>query len=299
MKTFDYEKAWAELALPAFKQLPTAALCLVEEVGIVAADLQQGIHCDMIWPDDNGKLREMFGRLDSETLATAAHVVYYYSHWRPGGSTSDGAPVVLCGWKFSNYADQVLRIRFNLGRDVKSGVGLLIHEGTIRVCYSSRDSWTWHEVAPATDAGMAEASKIADTIRRKIDTQSSRDDRDSAAWKAFEAIKSTVAWPGFDTAAYMVEESELELRRAARMPKPDKEKLFREIISEFDKSVSNATAKRDGELWLVDHDLPTENAIYYNHTSQWCFGWRKPYVGEARESLLAALAKFPFPYDVK
>ena len=36
MKTFDYEKAWQDLALPAFKQLPTAVLCLAEEVGIVA-----------------------------------------------------------------------------------------------------------------------------------------------------------------------------------------------------------------------------------------------------------------------
>jgi len=298
MKTFDHEKAWQDLALPAYKQLPTAALCLIEHAAIVADGLRQDSACNMVWPDDGGKLREMFERLDSETLASASHVSYVYNHWKPSASVAGDAPKSH-GWKFSDYADQVLRARFGLGRDIKSGAGLLIHEGTIRVCYSSRDSWTWHEVAPATENGIVAASKIADTIRRKVAVHGGMAERDNAAYKAFEEIKSIAAWPEFDTSGYMVEESVLELRQAARMPKPDKAKLAEKVRAAYDNDVAKANQERDGYLWLIEHDIPTDNAIFYDHTGQWSFGWRRPYTGEARETLLKALAKFPFSYDVK
>lgn len=226
MKTFDYEKAWQDLALPAFKQLPTAVLCLAEEVGIVADDLHQDKQCCMIWPEDGGKLREMFNRLDSVTLSRAAHVLHDYNYWRPGKSIAGNAPVTKCGWKFSNYADQVLRSRYNIALDSKAMVGLRIHEGTIRVCYSSSDMWTWHEVAPATDEGMEKAGLIASQLSHKMAGITRRDDRDSAANLFMEELKKTVAWPDFDISGYMVEEEELKLRQAARMPKPDKEKLI-------------------------------------------------------------------------
>lgn len=300
MKTFDYEKAWQDLALPEFKKLPNAVLTLVEETAIIAADLGQDWNCCMIWPDDNGKLRELFERLDSATLARAAHVVYFYGHWRPAASIAGNAPVIAGGahWKFSHYADQVLRARFNISaRDSASKVSLQIHEGTIRVCYSSPDMWTWHEVAPATEEGMRAAGEIADSLRRNT-TQPRRSDRDEAAHKFFEEIKKTEAWPDFSTAGYTVEESELELRRAARMPKPNKTKLILEINQAFDKELSDMTTERDGMLWLVEHDLPKDNCIYYNHMGRFCFGWRNPIAADAKAQLLERLAGFPFPYDV-
>lgn len=298
MKTFDYENAWLELALPAYKQLPNAALVLIEEVGIVADNLHQNSACDMVWPDDGGKLREMFDRLDSETLATAARVSYFYSHWRPGDSIAGDAPTVPCGWKFANYADQVLRGRFNVGRSIKSCIGLMIHEGAFRVGYSSRDMRIWEEVAPATEEGHKHAGAIAGRIRRSVAGKLGAD-ADSAAYHEMEKIKAD-AKPGlWDTSRFMVEESELELRRAERMPKADKSKLIAEINATFEKDVANLTVERDGELWLVANDLPKDNAIYYKHTGQWCFGWRKPYTGKAREELLAKLAKFPFSYEIK
>jgi hypothetical protein len=299
MKTFDYEKAWQDLALPAFKQLPNAVLCLAEEVGIVADNLHQDRQCCMIWPEDGGKLREMFKRLDSVTLSRAAHVLYMYNHWRPGKNIAGNAPVTKCGWKFSNYADQVLRARFNIALDSKATVGLRIHEGTIRVCYSSRDMWTWHEVAPATDEGMEKAGAIASDLSRKISVTSRRGERDSIAWKFMEELEEVVAWPDFDTSGYMVEETELELRRAMRMPKPDKEKLIAEINGHFTDKLATMTTERDGMLWLVNHDLPTDNAIFYSHAGRFCFGWRNPITGDAKAQLLAKLTDFPFPYDVQ
>lgn len=308
MKTFDYETAWKELALPAYKQLPNAALVLIEETGLVSENLHQNSACNMVWPDDGGKLREMFERLDINTLATAAHVSYCYSHWRPGKSIAGDAPTVPGGWKFANYADQVLRVRFNAARDVKSGVGLLIHEGTIRVGYSSSDMWTWHEIAPATQDGHAAAVGIADQLRRKIagkrNTRSERE-ADNAAYAFMEELKKREAWPGWSIAPYMLEESELKLRQAARMPKPDKAKLIAELQADFEKKRQEATTERDGFLWLLEHDIPTGNCIYYSHTGRFCFGWRgkhspgEKYEGKTRLKLLELLKGFPFEYDVE
>jgi hypothetical protein len=299
MKTFDYEKAWQDLALPAFKQLPNAALCLAEEVGIVADNLHQDAKCCMIWPEDGGKLREMFERLDSATLSRASRVLHDYNHWSPGASIAGNAPVTKCGWKFSNYADQVLRSRFNIALDSPARVSLRIHEGTIRVCYSSNDMWTWHEVAPATDEGMKKAGQITDDLSRKIASYANRNERDHAAWVFFEELKKPVAWPDFETSGYMVEEEELKLRRAARMPKPDKEKLIVEINADLQNKLATMTTERDGMIWLVNHDLPTDNAIFYSHTGRFCFGWRNPITGDAKTQLLARLDGFPFPYDIQ
>ena len=294
MKIFDYKEAWKQLALPEYKKLPNAALVLIEEVGIVAENLAQGPGCDMVWPDDGGKLREMFERLDNETLATADRVSYYYYHWMPGDSIAGDAPTVSGGWKFANYADQVLRARFNVGRDVKIGVGLMIHEGAFRVGYSSKDAWTWKEVSPATQEGFEHATAALKLVRRSFNLIGYS--ADSAAVSAMEKVEELRIW---DTSRFMVEESELELRRALRMPKPDKEKLIRKIKDEFENKVATLTTKRDGELWLVEHDLPTDNAIFYSHIGSWCFGWRKPYTEVARIELLARLSRFPFSYDVK
>jgi len=298
MKTFDYENAWQDLALPAFNQLPEKIRLLLDETTKQAADLHQDKNLRVIWPE-NGKLRAAFEAVDSDTLARAARVIYYFGHWRPCASVAGNAPASGESWKFANYADQILRLRFNLpDRDNAASVSLQIHEGTIRVCYSSPDSWTWHEVAPATDSGMKAAGGIAVSLRGELAGKSKREDRDNAAWLFMEKIKQIPAWSDLDSSGYIVEETELEIRRVARMPKPDKAKLIAEINRDFETELASKTIERDGKLWLVEHDLPLDNAIYYNHTGKWCFGWRHTLSTEAREMLLAALAPFPFPYDV-
>lgn len=206
MKTFDYENAWLELALPQYKRLPNQVLVLVEEVSIVAANLTQNSACEMIWPDDGGKLRRQFEAIDSENLANAANVVYFYGHWRPSSEYAKNAPEIKSGgcWKFSNYADQVLRARFGVSRESNEMVGLNIIEGTIRLYYSSPDMWTWKEVAPATEPGMKQALEIESKLRRKLAAQNCRRNRDDAAWGFFRDNDGIAAWPDFDTKKYHV-----------------------------------------------------------------------------------------------
>lgn len=300
MKTFDYQTAWQALALPAFQKLSPTVKALLDATHEAADNLSQVGDCTMPWPEDGGKLKGMFEAMDSESLSNAALVVNYYGHWRPGASIAGDAPKLEGGthWKFSHYADQVLRSRY--GHDSRHTVSRQIHEGTIRVCYSSNDMRTWHEVAPATDEGNKLAQEISASLTRKVATASAtRRRRDDIAYKFIEELKSTVARPEWNTAHYMVEEAELEIRRVQRMPKPDKAALIADVKKDFDKDVEALTVERDGQLWLIENDIPTANAIYYKHTGKWCFGWRKTYTGEAREMILKALAKFPFVYDVK
>jgi hypothetical protein len=77
-------------------------------------------------------------------------------------------------------------------------------------------------------------------------------------------------------------------------------KARKAVAQEYAKTVATATIKRDGQRWLLDN-LPSmdSNAIYYNHTGRWGFGWRNPLALEALPEVLDALQKFPFPYDLQ
>lgn len=105
-------------------------------------------------------------------------------------------------WKFSHYADQSLRGRLGLveSGDHRYGNGWhsAVHEGVLRLCYSSRNMWTWVEVCPAT-VSMRDAA--ASTITRLRQAGSTIDRRckhkiDSAVYTAVEKARKTGGiWP--------------------------------------------------------------------------------------------------------
>jgi hypothetical protein len=76
-------------------------------------------------------------------------------------------------------------------------------------------------------------------------------------------------------------------------------KDYAEHVAKAQRAIERAAAERDGFLWLLDRGMNTENVIFYNHTGKFSFGWRSPITGATREALLAALAEFPYPYDVE
>ena len=80
----------------------------------------------------------------------------------------------------------------------------------------------------------------------------------------------------------------------------NKLKRQRETIkSEQEETIRNAMTKRDGLLWLMDHDISIDNVIYYSHTKRFCFGWRSPIEPPVKSALLDLLCEFPFDYDIK
>jgi len=70
------------------------------------------------------------------------------------------------------------------------------------------------------------------------------------------------------------------------------------LTANRDKAIHRANVEHDGQMWLCDHGI-TESAIYYSHTGRFGFGWSRPVGKEVINELRAALAGFPFDYDIK
>ncbi len=221
----DHETAWHLGAKPLFESLSPEIKALFAHVCTVAADLSQNHNCDMCWPDDGGDLRKRFEAFDDVTLATAALATNFYGHWSPEGtaaSTGGGT------WKFSNYADQVLRGRLDASPrgGYRHGLSFMIHEGVIRVGLSTKWSWTWDEVALATAENMA-------TIRAAIN-----------------AIAAPAVMPGVDRSAWdkygdTVKARALKLH-AQRTPNDDSP-LAAMLHTERFKVPGGTLAKRDDD----------------------------------------------------
>ncbi len=112
---FDYEAAWLDLAEPGFRNVTTEhpeILTLLREVTEKHGDVaQEQKTLDLPWPDG---LRERFEAFDSTVLAVASFIVYNYGHWMPAKVEAERG---LQTWRFTNWADQVLRARCGVSKN--------------------------------------------------------------------------------------------------------------------------------------------------------------------------------------
>lgn len=189
MSEFDYKRAWAELAKPAYLALPQYTKTVLEAVANICHDMHQQDNLSMQW---TAPLRDYFGKINTPDLALASRVIYVTGHWFPTGGDLD-LPGRNHGahWKFSNYADQALRSRLGVAGETP----FQIHEGVIRLCYSSRDMWTWTEVAPATEEGLERAKELCSEFGHFASNSKTREQRDHAAWQFHNALKTRIQWP--------------------------------------------------------------------------------------------------------
>lgn len=299
MKTFDYAAAFRHDAAPAFRALPPQIIALYAQTAAAAAELNQAPDTSMPWPKDAGQLRAAFEAIDSATLANASRTIYNYGHWYPGTVKAEGQPPLIgTYWKFSHYADQVLRGRLGLAesgdKNHGAGFGIAVHEGDIRIWYSSRDMWTWTEVAPATTEGAEKARAIISAMQAQLPPIGH--EREGAICHAMEALRTP---PRF-----MCEEGDQEelpaeredrARKAAALPAKERA----DVLRRYANTTRKATAERDAMLWLLDHGITTENAIYYDHTKTLSFGWRTPYGPVATSRLLDVISEYPGAYEIK
>lgn len=150
MKVFDYAAAWHGLAIPAYNTLPEEVKSLYRVTAEKSRGLTQLQDLSMPWPDG---LREDFRAFNTATLASASRAVYFCGHWKPSREFFLGAEHGA-HWKFSSYADTTLAERLGLNpphaRTDGNAKFVRIHEGYIRVCFSSPWSWRWEEVGPAS-----------------------------------------------------------------------------------------------------------------------------------------------------
>ena len=156
---FDYRRAWTNLAFPSWQKLDPEVHALVRLTDETAEGIRQGPDLRLPWPGRE-QLWQRLEALDSCTLAYGARVVWSVGHWLP---TDD---IVAKGlrwlqvrgayWRFSLYADHVLAARLlpTSRRWAKSdwrGWDVQVHDGLVRLCASTNDSWTCTEIGWATE----------------------------------------------------------------------------------------------------------------------------------------------------
>jgi hypothetical protein len=73
----------------------------------------------------------------------------------------------------------------------------------------------------------------------------------------------------------------------------------RDIVEKYQHAIRAAKAEHDGMMWLMDHDIPVDNVIYYTHTEKFCFGWRQPMERSVISRLLDILSEFQWDYEIK
>lgn len=95
-------------------------------------------------------------------------------------------------------------------------------------------------------------------------------------------------------------------REQKRQEKKRQEKKRRAVLSIVDearkkavKLVENAEIEQAGRLWLLANGLRDDNWIFYNHSGEWCLGWRQPLTQAQSEEWRDKLEGFPFVYKIK
>jgi len=91
--------------------------------------------------------------------------------------------------------------------------------------------------------------------------------------------------------AYIKEQTKTKTKKA----KAQREKIVNECQIESQKLI----IKKNGLLWLLDHNINIDNCIYYGHLNVFCFGWQTPISESVKPELIKLLKNFPFDYKIE
>ena len=198
---FNFRRAWRELASPAFNALPANVRDLYTSICVRCEGMGQSKNLNMPWPDDEDtqhtdSLQGQLEKIPSDVLAQAAQVIHNYGHWRYDGEGDKTGG----HWKFANYIDQVLRVRLGARVDFPPTYGskairqLRVIQGCLRVCFSTKDRWSWVEFGPATEANLAELDKMTERVINHHTRERTDQGIDDAIAKVKAAQKSFGPW---------------------------------------------------------------------------------------------------------
>jgi len=231
---FDYEGAWYAIAKPGFDRLTApggnaVVVSAMHRIDEECGDLPQDrTTLDMPWP--NIAMRELFEQIDSTTLAVASFVVYSYGHWKPGHEKMR----VKETWKFANYADQVLRTRLGIVRDIgsrSSGYAFAVQNGLLELTYSARNEWNRIPVGFATEETHERARSVVNRAMLSVPTPNIYDIGNRVSQEADllndEVIVGVLGNKSFNIDEFMLSEERYEYVQACRkaercgLPVPD------------------------------------------------------------------------------
>lgn len=279
MSNFNYPKAYCVLAVPAFARLNAKQKNAHSKLIPLVGELQQDRALSIpISP----AIIEILNALSCVELAEMSRASYFVGHWYPGHLPKIFPNSRGESWKIANCCDQILRQRLKPPHNVE------IHDGKLRVIFSSHRCWVWEEFGLATEKNLE--------IFKKSNLPFGEDTLHDSVKQV--AVMCGDLWPDVDTlpdnelyALFSVKTKEACLARIKIENQTKIKKLKEEIRA----------AKRElvGFQWFVEHGISLKNCIYYSHTGKFCFGWMTPLTDAEKSTLEKALTDCPYDYDFK
>lgn len=161
MTEFDFKKAWKETILPKWEDMDySLKLAIFQASEIVKERPQRKKDLNIEYTPD---LKKLFENFKIDALAESSHIVYFLGHWFPYEIPLDefskaynlGNLLTHSTWKVSNILDQILAERLGIENRPEKHPSCQffyngVHQGKLRVAYSSLKLWTWVEVCWAT-----------------------------------------------------------------------------------------------------------------------------------------------------
>jgi len=205
MKQFNYERAWDELALPAYEALPEKALSMINWIGQQYAEISQASDLGM---DELPGIREMLNAYSLEELSSWSQTVYYFGHW---GYKDEGLNIQINGtyWKVSKLLDQEIARRVFEGEiarnriKVRNGLYLWIDNGALNLAYEVK--WAFGNVfrigAPTKELINEVCEVLTDKPEKKI--RRLEDEWIDSVCKVVTEIKNKHCGEVWDTSSYM------------------------------------------------------------------------------------------------
>lgn len=142
---FNYEKAYFVWVLSEWKNLNKPSKGVHNDLLPFVKDLNQGEGLNIPMSDE---IKVLLNCLSIEELAVLSRLSYFAGHWKPGKVKPLFDNSTGQAWKISNLCDQILKEKLDLPHNVQ------VHEGVLRVTYSSPDCWMWEEFGLATEENL-------------------------------------------------------------------------------------------------------------------------------------------------
>jgi hypothetical protein len=274
MSDFNYEKAWFIFAKPAMENLNHKQANAYSKIIPLIGEFTQDRNLNI---PRTPAIDDLLSDLTTKELAELARASEFYGHWEPGKvevlyNNSRGE-----SWKITNVIDQILRERLNLAP------GLQIHDGILRVTFSSKDCWIWDKFGLATEENL----EIYKNCKLPFG--------ENSLHNSVKILKTQTGDMWDTDNVDNLPDNDDYIQYCAKKQASQKEKARQELIS----AVEDKRTEYEAFKWLLDHNIDFSNCIYYPHTKQFCFGWRSSLGIQEIEQLKVLLVGFPYPVEFK
>jgi hypothetical protein len=278
MTGFNYEKAYCVQALPAFLSLNKRQREVHEKLRPLVKDLhQEKVSLSIPLSDE---MKSIMEDLTCQELAELSRASYFVGHWKPSLMPDVFDNQLGKSWKIANVIDQILRLR--LGTHYK----IQVHEGKLRVTYSSIDCWLWEEFGLATEKNL--------NLFKNCGLEFSESTLNENAKKLTEMCGDL--WPDVDTMPNNEAYENLLIIKKEKALETLKEQHAQKLL-DIEKDIENSKIELSAFKWLISHDVPINNCIYYSHTGKFSFGWRERILDVEKADLIQKLGEFPYDWE--